>query len=271
MSIVNCLPCPLLIVFHQHQSSQERRSFLDAWVAEHPRHPPLVAAHDYRSFVPAQGELVRRLLLQDRMRLAATAKDTSGATVLITHAGVTRRELDILDAPANAEDCSARLNQFLCDRVERVRPAWEALLMQQLDLAPLYFGWEHSQPNGGFLIHRPDARVGSLTHDQKLGLNHPLAPRSVRPEEFLIQDLHQVVGHTVAAQRLVKWLAPRVTSAAAEAGMGTLMSLFHRDGEPVLGLRSERNPQSSSVTYVDVGLALTPMNAAELLCLRPHL
>ncbi len=246
----------------QHQGPRVRRAFLDAWVAKHPQHPPMVAAHDYRSYVPAQSDLVRRLLLQGRMQLAATARDDSGNTVLITHAGVTLRELSLLNASVSALDCSARLNRFLSDAVERVRPAWETHGKQPLDLAPLYVGWEHVRPNGGSLIHRPDARRGTLTHDQQLGLDAPLAPRSVPPEEFLIPGLHQVVGHTVASQRLVKWLAPRVTAAAASAGTGPILSLFFRVDESVLGLLSERRDDPSSVVFVDVALAITTPDAA---------
>ena len=254
----------------QHQGPRVRRAFLDAWVAKHSQHPPMVAAHDYRSYVPAQSDLVRRLLLQGRMQLAATARDDSGNTVLITHAGVTRREMEVLCSPVSAEDCSHCLNAFLSDSVERVRPSWEEHGTQSLDLSPLYFGWGQARPNGGCLIHRPDARSGMLTHDQKLGLDAPLAPRSVMPVEFLIPALHQVVGHTVAVQRLVKWLAPRVTSAAIEASTGTLVSLFLQDGDPVLGVRSERGQNQVSVTFVDVGLALASIEHAAFLRLRPY-
>ena len=146
------------------RTPEARRAFRVAWVEAHTGHPPTVAAHDYRSFVPAQSDMVRRLLLQGRMTLATTAMDASGRTFLVTHAGVTRRELGLVGASANPFDCSQRLNRFLADAVDRVRSSWAALGHQPLDLSPLYHGWESHRPNGGLLIHRPDGRSGTLTH-----------------------------------------------------------------------------------------------------------
>lgn len=250
------------------QTPEARRAFREDWVAAHSDHPPMVAAHDYRSFVPAQSDMMRRLLLQGRMTLATTAMDASGRTILITHAGVTRRELDLVGASANPLDCALRLNRFLADAVDRVRSAWTALRHQPLDLSPLYHGWEHHRPNGGLLIHRPDGRSGTLTHEQTLGLDAPRAPRSVPPAEFLIPDLHQVVGHTVACQRLVRWLEPRVSASAQAAPIGRLLCLVSEGPQHTLVLPTETQNAASSVVFADVGLAVCEVGTADFFRLQ---
>ena len=250
------------------QTPEVRRAFRVDWVAAHSNHPPMVAAHDYRSFVPAQSDMMRRLLLQGRMTLATTAMDASGRTILITHAGVTRRELDLVGASANPLDCALRLNRFLAEAVDRVRSAWTALRHQPLDLSPLYHGWEHHRPNGGLLIHRPDGRSGTLTHEQTLGLDAPRAPRSVPPAEFLIPDIHQVVGHTVACQRLVRWLYPAVSAEAQAASVGSLLCLVPAELRYALVIPADARNASSSVVFADVGLATCAAGSAEFLRLE---
>ena len=252
----------------QFSTPEQRRVFRNKWVNEHPNHPSIVAAHDYRNFVPEQGDLIRRLLMQGRLQLATTAVNEFRQQLLITHAGVTQRELTLVGASANAQDCVRHLNRFLADAVERVRPAWAANQTQPLDLAPLYYGWEQHRPNGGLLVHRPDGRFGALTHEQKLGLDHPLAPRSVSPNEFLIPNLHQVVGHTVAAQRLTRWLEPAVSADAQSAPMGRVLSLIPSGAQYLLVLPEERRNASSSVTFADVGLALCEVGKVEFIPLK---
>lgn len=250
------------------QTPEARRAFREDWVAAHSDHPPMVAAHDYRSFVPAQSDMMRRLLLQGRMTLATTAMDASGRTILITHAGVTRRELDLMGASANPLDCALRLNRFLAEAVDRVRSAWTALRHQPLDLSPLYHGWEHHRPNGGLLIHRPDGRSGTLTHEQTLGLDAPRAPRSVPPAEFLIPDIHQVVGHTVATSRLVRWLNPAVSAEAQAASVGSLLCLVPAESRYALVIPADARNASSSIIFADVGLATCAAGSTEFLRLE---
>lgn len=244
-------------------AARHPRADLDAWVAAHPHHPPVVAAQDYVAYVPAQGDLIRRLLLTGRLRLAATATDDTGRTVLVTHAGVTTREQALLDHPADAVAWASALNGALTTAVERVRVAWMAQQPMPLDLAPLYTGWAPTRPNGGLLIGRPDARavVGA---DHALALDPPLAPRRSPPEAYLLPGLHQVVGHTVAARRLVLWLAPHVTPAALAAPPGAVLWLRSTAAGWCLDRRCAgvTDPQSS-YTCVDVAMLTTAPGAVE--------
>lgn len=245
----------------------KRRVFLEAWSAAHPRHPPIAAAHGFRAYVPAQGVLVRQLLEAGRIRMAATGVDDQGRTVLITHAGVTNREYDLLGCPADAIAWAHALQAFLTMAIDRVRSIWRMQLPERLDLAPLYTGWEHLRPNGGTLIHRPDMRPDVSNPQDDLGLDPPIAPRAADPAAFLLAGLHQVVGHTVAARRLVPWLVPRVCGQAATAPPGRLLWL-RPDGDS--WILDQRSPLelTCSLTCVDISLATTEPTQVECLWLR---
>lgn len=252
----------------RHDDPLQRRAYVEAWIERHPQHPPIVAAHDYRSYVPPQGDRIRRLLLEGRLRWAATGVDANHREVLITHAGVTWREHGLLGQPADAQVWAERLNRHLANAVDRVRSSWLTGQSDPVDLAPLYTGWERIRPNGGSLIHRPDARSGIPGHDVRLGLDAPLAPRSVPPAAFLIPGLHQVVGHTVATQRLVSWLQPWVTRSAFAAEPGRVLALIGDASQPWLDVPARIADATTSVRFADVALAWTPAPMVDYLVLR---
>src|SRR6185503_8124975 len=58
--------------------------------------PPGVLGRDYASFTTEQRALVKQLLLAGRFHLARVGELPDGRIALITHAGVTTRELGIL-------------------------------------------------------------------------------------------------------------------------------------------------------------------------------
>lgn len=247
---------------------RERRAWLDHWVANHPDHPPAVAAHDYRSFVVDQRDLVKRLLLVGRLQLAAVVDQVDGRPALVTHAGISLREHDILGQGLDIHAIAIALNRRLARAVDVVRDDWSRGGAIRLDLAPLYHGWSATRPNGGLLIHRPDLR-DTPGHDARLGLDPPLAPRSQRPQEFLLFGVDQVVGHTVAAQRLTTWLKPMVTEGASAAGLGPLLRLARVGGRTILGTMSETaDGRERSMTFVDVAMAITPPERVDLLRVR---
>jgi hypothetical protein len=274
---VCCLSACSLAAYHASQaaylslvacpSRDQRRMFLETWTAEHSHHPPIVAAHDYRAYVPAQGDMLRRLLLAGRIHLAATGVDEHGRPVLITHAGVTTREHEILGRPRDSSAWAHALQAFLARAIIQARPAWEAQRRIALDLTPLYTGWEHYRPNGGMLIHRPDVRQPSASYQMDLGLDPPIAPRAVDPADFLLYGLHQVVGHTVASRRLVPWLAPRVNERANAAPIGHLLWLRPDADGWCLDCRTSQ-AVTTSLTFVDISLATTAPEQIEGLWLQ---
>jgi hypothetical protein len=69
-----------------------------------------LAARDYHHFSAAQRAQVSALLRAGRVVLAATATLRDGGTALLTHAGVTARELALLGAGADAREIAGALN-----------------------------------------------------------------------------------------------------------------------------------------------------------------
>jgi hypothetical protein len=154
----------------ERDASQEA-SFLARW----PQLPSSeLAARDFSAFEAQQRALVEGLLRKGRFRLAA---HFSG-NVLLTHAGVTGRELAALRAEGQPAGAVARaLNDFLDARVA----GWAS---GPLDLAPLHLHGDGRGEGGGLLYHR-----AALDSDQP-------GPRRRR---FGIGDLPraltQVIGH----------------------------------------------------------------------------
>ena len=200
-----------------------------AYAARHPELPgPGLVHRDFSAFTVAQRALVIELLLAGRMRLAATAT-TAGTPVLLTHAGVTARELALLDV-ADARDAAtlaAALEGHLRAAVAAVAPAWRAGLTAALPLAPVHVaggtggdGDPALPEGGGLLYHRPadPDRPGS---DRSWELEHA-RPRRYHPRT-LPRGVVQVVGHTGNAKcvaELIRWRAPELVE--APAGVRTL-------------------------------------------------
>jgi hypothetical protein len=133
-----------------------------------------LAARDFAAFEVRQRDLVTRLLRDGRFRLAA---HVSG-NVLLTHAGVSTRELKLLglldpDARAVAE----RLNAFLDEKVA----AWRE---GPIDLTPLHMHGDSSGEGGGMLYHRASLRPDDAS-----------ARRRRFPPSELPRSLTQVIGH----------------------------------------------------------------------------
>src|SRR5207249_10898146 len=88
---------------------------------------PEVVLRDFLSFSESQRSLVQRLLLGGRFALAHAARlDVGeGRDALVTHAGVTGRELSLLGLPdeRDALTLARRLNAELRAALAGVRPA----------------------------------------------------------------------------------------------------------------------------------------------------
>lgn len=246
----------------------ERQAFLATWSADHPKHPPMVAAMDYHCFHPAQAPLLRRLLMSGRVGLAAVVTDlVSHSSVLVTHAGVTRAVVNSLSCDGSASALADALNRLLQEAVDRVRPSWMRNDHELLDLQPLYQTWEPMRPNGGFLIHRPRRDSDRDRYHHEIGLDESGLPRSVPPEEFLWPGLIQIVGHTrtIRCQRLLGgWQG---AAPLAETPGRPLVLELDDAQSPRLVTITERSSGRicSSVIFTDVAMALMPAAAVELM------
>lgn len=148
-----------------------------------------IVRRDFSAFSVAQREVVQRLLLSGRMRLASTGTTHGGRPVLLTHAGVTLRELSLLGIPDAREPAviAAALNALLDERLERVRGAWEAGEPAPLDLSPVHLAGVSGQEGGGLLYHRPQSSPLDAWAQRGARRFHP----SRLPDGLL-----QVCGHT---------------------------------------------------------------------------
>ena len=177
---------------------------------------PDIAQRDFSSFSTAQRAAVQGLLLSGRMVLAATGRTASGRSVLVTHAGVTKRELALLGIPdeRSPEIIATALNAFLQSRLERVREDWLAGRPAPLDLSPVHLSGVSGTEGGGLLYHRPQAQLEgwSAEHARRF---HP---------SWLPAGLLQVCGHT-QHQKM-----PKLIGAVPEVPEGALRSLWF-DGE----------------------------------------
>ncbi len=200
---------------------------VERWAERFPELPaPILVAKDYQSFTVEQRELVERLLLQNRFALAATATH-DGRGLLVTHAGVTTREVELLGLspggsaarPGEAGACvvatpsalAGALQQRLARAVAEVAPRWRRGERAALDLAPIHIAGSKGRDDaavregGGLLYHRPaDPRTTRL-HDGAA----PFAPRRFHPDA-LPRGLAQLAGHSGDSRlrkALQRWLA----------------------------------------------------------------
>jgi len=187
----------------------------DALEAEFLRRYPAIAtpgyaARDYNAFTVEQRELVQRMLLAGRFDLALAARAQDGAAVLLTHAGVTHRqlaELGLADERA-PEAIADALNARLRTAVAAVADDWRRGGQAPLSLEPLHVAGAAGEEGGGLLYHRPadpdrPGASASWEHNAR-------APRRYHPRE-LPRGLAQVIGHTghqKAYKELPRWREP---------------------------------------------------------------
>ena len=190
----------------------------DEYTAVYPEVPtPGVVFRDFSAFTEAQRALVQRELLAGRLRLAATAALPGGGALLLTHAGITARELALLGLPDEREPVhlAAALDAHLGHAVDSVRAAWERGDEAALSLAPLHVpgatgvdGLGALPEGGGMLYHRP-------ADPDRPGADRSWENEHTRPRRFhprtLPAGLAQVAGHTghpKCVAELVRWRDP---------------------------------------------------------------
>jgi hypothetical protein len=163
---------------------------------------PGVIGRDYASFTTEQRALVMELLLAGRFHLAVTGELLDGRTALITHAGVTTRELALLGVRAEPAAIAAALEQALTAAVERVATDWERGWLAPMSLAPLHHAGPPGEEGGGLLYHRPsNPACGSDFHKDR--------PRRFDPRT--LPQITQIAGHSGHAkcvQELGPWCEP---------------------------------------------------------------
>ncbi|MFN0248192.1 MAG: metallophosphoesterase, partial [Kofleriaceae bacterium] len=182
-----------------------------------------VIGRDYASFTTEQRALVIELLLGGRFSLARTCVLDDGRAALLTHAGVTNRELGMLGIEFASEPrlIATTLAQFFADAIDRVRAAWTNGELAALSLAPLHVTGSDGEEGGGLLYHRPTNPASS-----KIDLRW--AANSERPRRFDPRELPtgvtQVVGHTGHA-KCTHELAAWATDAARARKRGGIRTL----------------------------------------------
>jgi hypothetical protein len=169
---------------------------------------PGYAARDFNAFTVEQRALVQRLLLAERFSLATTAS-VLGVPVLMTHAGITRRELDYLCVrDHHVHTIAAALQLRLAGAVRTVAEAWRAGEPMALSLEPLHVAGAAGAEGGGMLYHRPaDPERPDADPVWESGGR---ARRKYDPRTELPRGLAQVVGHTghtKACKEMPRWRA----------------------------------------------------------------
>ena len=182
-----------------------------------------LARRDYSAFTEEQRVLVQALLLAGRFALARVGRTADGRALLLTHAGVTQRELAILGGDSSTRDPHAiarLLEGALAAAVDEVRPRWAAGQAARLRLEPLHIAGTGGREGGGLLYHRPSARPDASA-----------APRRFDPRTLPL-GLLQACGHA-GHRKLRSDLGTWVAASALAVERGGLRTL-RTDGEAVV-------------------------------------
>ncbi len=209
---------------------------------------PGLAARDYASYTTAQRALVAELVQAGRFHLALAGQLPDGRTALLTHAGVTTRELVLLGLPAERgpRRLAAALQTRFTSAAAAVHGDWKRGTWRPLDLAPLYVPGALGEEGGGMLYHRP-------TNPDRPGADLGWELRADRPRRFdprtLPRGLTQIAGHTghrKCVEELDGWVTPAATA------------------HPVGGIRTLRVSAAAAVCY-DMGVLPPDADAADLI------
>jgi hypothetical protein len=208
--------------------------------------PQHVVQRDYAAFTTEQRALVQELLAAGRFELAIHGTLPDGRACLLTHAGVTSRELALLDL-ADERDPRAiavALNEHLFRAVARGVP---------LSLAPLHLPGSDGIEGGGLLYHRPSNPACGSKFD------------AARPRRFdprtLPMGLTQIAGHS-GHHKLLEELGPWATARARARARGGIRSIAVRGDEVVYDLGT-----AGELILIDGELRRVPAAEVELLAL----
>jgi hypothetical protein len=194
------------------------------------------------------------LLLAGRFHLALAGELEGGRAVLLTHAGITNRELAMLElggAPTDPRVIARALQGHLANALRRVRGDWMSGIATPLSLEPIHAAGIPGAEGGGLLYHRP-TNPERPDADRAWELA-PARPRRFDPRSLPI-GLAQVAGHTGHNKCLTE-LGPWSTEAARGRKHGGIRTL-RRAGE--------------TVTY-DLGIADPAAEVADLILIDGEL
>ncbi|HEY5927978.1 MAG TPA: metallophosphoesterase [Kofleriaceae bacterium] len=192
--------------------------------------PPGVLGRDYASFTTEQRALVQELLLAGRFHLAKTGELPDGRAALITHAGVTTRELGLIGhEEAEPRAIAEALEAQLRTAVDAVRADWERGVSTPLSLEPLHVPGGNGEEGGGLLYHRP-SNPDRPDADKAWSLA-VTRPRRFDPRTLPI-GVTQIVGHSGHA-KCVHELGPWVAEPAKQRKHGGIRTL-RVEGERVV-------------------------------------
>lgn len=227
---------------------------------------PGLADRDFSTFLDQQRTLVQRLLVEGRFDCALRGR-LGDRPCLITHAGVTTRELRLLGLREDArpEAIAAELSAFLRERVERVTDAWSRGELEPLDLAPLHHAGVCPREAGGMFAHRPANPDRPNVKDREWEWDASL-PRRFDPRT-LPAGLLQIVGHT-QHRKLVPELDPWVADDGRRATGHELRSLEVHGDLVRYGPGIPGGSDGSRMVFTDARLHEAPVDEVELLALE---
>jgi hypothetical protein len=224
---------------------------------------PGVVGRDYASFSTEQRTLVMQLLLAGRFHLALTGTLLDGREVLITHAGVTARELGILGVrEVTPRAIAAVLEAELLAAVDRVRDDWQRGELAPLCLEPLHVAGCNGVEGGGMLYHRP-SNPDRPDADKAWELD-PSRPRRFDPR--MLPPITQLIGHSGHA-KCVYELGPWATENAQSRKHGGIRTLRVDNGQVTydLGVAPPADHRVSDVIMIDGELRRVPAEEFALL------
>lgn len=225
--------------------------------------PPGVVGRDYASFTTEQRALVQELLLARRFHLARVGELPDNRTALITHAGVTTRELAMLDREgAEPADIASALDAHLYAAVDAVRADWQRGTSTPLSLAPLHVTGGKGEEGGGLLYHRP-SNPDRPDADKAWALD-PARPRRFDPRT-LPAGITQIAGHSGHA-KCVHELGPWVVESAKARKHGGIRTVRVRGNHVVydLGIAPPADGVADLI-LIDGELRRVPANEVALL------
>ena len=228
--------------------------------------PPGVLGRDYASFTTEQRALVQQLLLEGRFHLARTAQLSDGREVLLTHAGVTTRELALLGSEEAAPHAiAAALEAHLKTAVDAVRSDWKAGTNTPLSLEPIHVTGGKGEEGGGLLYHRPS----NPDHEgaDKAWSLAPTRPRRFDPRTLPL-GVTQVAGHSGHA-KCVHELGPWVAEPAKARKHGGIRTLRVK-GEHVvydMGIAPRDDEAVADLILIDGELRRVPATEVAMLLL----
>jgi hypothetical protein len=234
--------------------------------ATYPQLPPHgVIGRDYASFHAEQRALVVELLLAGRFQLAVVGALATRDDVLLSHAAVTERELELLGLAAvhDAHAIALALRAHLVRAIDAVRTDWLAGRMTPLDLSPLHITGGAGFEGGGLLYHRPSNPASGSLFDRA-------RPRRYDPRT-LPRGLTQIAGHSGHA-KCVHELGTWCTDAARARKHGGVRTLVVDDQRVVYDLVRAgepfdlpRAPRTAELVLIDGELRRVAADEVDLL------